>query len=67
MLVAQALVEGATTVTHDPQLERYDVFARFLKPRVTSVERPIYHQPRPGPPKTPLPQGPVIANVTPGV
>jgi PIN domain nuclease of toxin-antitoxin system len=25
MLVAQALVEGATLVTHDPQFERYDV------------------------------------------
>jgi PIN domain nuclease of toxin-antitoxin system len=25
MLIAQALVEGATIVTHDPQFERYDV------------------------------------------
>lgn len=25
MLIAQALVEGATLVTHDPQFEKYDV------------------------------------------
>jgi PIN domain nuclease of toxin-antitoxin system len=25
MLIAQAMVEGATVVTHDPQFERYDV------------------------------------------
>jgi len=28
---------------------------------------PLYHQPAPGPPKIPLPHGPVTANVIPGV